>query len=332
MATYQSDILVVGAGIAGLMAARRLCTAGFQVAVVEKCSGAGGRLSTVPLGSGLADSGAQFFTVRTLEFRREVDSWLAEGLVYEWSRGWSDGSLLVSPDDGFPRYAAKGGFSALAGRLAKQLDIHCSTRLSSISYVNGEWRALTEFGDTWRSRAVIMTPPVTQSLRLLEDGEVYLPENERVTLRSIRYAPCLCGLFLIDGRSRLPRPGALQRPGEAISWVGDNDAKGISPGARVLTVHASPVASDERWASDDAAVLRWMYGEIAPWIDTGTGLIASRLERWQYAVPVDIYPDRCFPSAHKGLLVFAGDAFDGPRVEGAALSGWAAAEAVIARL
>ncbi|RIK16302.1 MAG: hypothetical protein DCC51_13750 [Anaerolineae bacterium] len=277
MATYQSDILVVGAGIAGLMAARRLCAAGFQVAVVEKCSGAGGRLSTVPLGSGLADSGAQFFTVRTLEFRREVDSWLAEGLVYEWSRGW-------------------------------------------------------EFGDTWRSRAVIMTPPVTQSLRLLEDGEVYLPENERVTLRSIRYAPCLCGLFLIDGRSRLPRPGALQRPGEAISWVGDNDAKGISPGARVLTVHASPVASDERWASDDAAVLRWMYGEIAPWIDTGTGLIASRLERWQYAVPVDIYPDRCFPSAHKGLLVFAGDAFDGPRVEGAALSGWAAAEAVIARL
>lgn len=332
MTVHQSDVLVVGAGIAGLTAARRLDAAGYQVAVVEKRPKAGGRMSTVHLGPGLADSGAQFFTVRTLGFRREVDSWLAGGLVYEWSRGWSDGSLLVSPDDGFPRYAAKGGFSALAVQLATGLPIHYSTRLTSLSFAGAEWRALDDTGDEWRCQAVIMTPPVPQSLKLLEQEDVQLPESEKLTLRSIRYAPCLCGLFLIDGRSRLPDPGALQRPGEAISWVSDNERKGISPGTRILTVHANPAASEARWESGDAAVLCRMYEEIAPWLDAGTALLDSRLERWQHAVPIDIYPDRCFVSAHEGGLIFAGDAFDGPRVEGAVLSGWAAAETVISRL
>ncbi|MEY3368848.1 MAG: hypothetical protein RI973_2003, partial [Bacteroidota bacterium] len=37
------DVLIIGAGIAGLSAARRLHTAGWQVAVFDKGRGPGGR-------------------------------------------------------------------------------------------------------------------------------------------------------------------------------------------------------------------------------------------------------------------------------------------------
>lgn len=326
------DVLVIGAGIAGLMAARRLTLAGLHVMVVEKNVTAGGRLSTVRLDPGLADSGAQFFTVRTREFQQEVDNWLEAELVYEWSRGWSDGSLLTTPVDGYSRYAARGGFSSLAFELAQEVDVQYSTRLVSLSRVDKWWQVRAVSGAEWHCRAAILTSPVPQSLELLENGRIRLPDSDLLALQSIQYAPCLSGLFRVEGQVNLPRRGALQRPGEAISWIADNQQKGISPDARVLTVHANRQASEWHWSLSDASILSWMSGEIAPWLEAGTRISGLRLDRWRYAVPIEVYPARCFVADIDGLLVFAGDAFDGPRLEGAVLSGWAAAEVTIHRI
>ena len=51
-----------------------------------------------------------------------------------------------------------------------------------------------------------------------------------------------------------------------------------------------------------------------------------------YAQPIDCYPERFLHTAVDGLpIVFAGDAFKHARVEGAALSGLAAAESLLAK-
>ncbi|WP_043495192.1 FAD-dependent oxidoreductase, partial [Streptomyces viridosporus] len=44
--TYQADVVVVGAGVAGLSAARRLTSAGVTTMVLEAAPEVGGRMTT----------------------------------------------------------------------------------------------------------------------------------------------------------------------------------------------------------------------------------------------------------------------------------------------
>ena len=138
-----TDVLVVGAGLAGLMAARSLKEQGKRVLLLDKGRSVGGRMATQRIGDGAADQGAQFFTVREPEFGMLVTRWLAEGSVFEWSRGWSDGSLAITRD-GHPRYAARDGMSALAKQLAQGLDVRVNVKLMSVKAVDGGWQVEDE--------------------------------------------------------------------------------------------------------------------------------------------------------------------------------------------
>ena len=57
-------------------------------------------------------------------------------------------------------------------------------------------------------------------------------------------------------------------------------------------------------------------------------IVTSQLKRWRFATPRRIWPDAHWSPDDVAGLAVAGDAFAGPRVEGAALSGLSAAEAI----
>lgn len=139
MTARKVDIAIVGAGLAGLMAGRRLMESGLSVAIFESAPVVGGRIMTHSVGQGRVDSGAQFFTVREPEFAAIVYQWLQDGVVFEWTRGWSGGSLGGPIVDGYPRYAAHNGFTALAEYLAKGLPIYRSCPIESLSVQDEQW-------------------------------------------------------------------------------------------------------------------------------------------------------------------------------------------------
>ena len=83
----NADILIVGAGMAGLLAATDLQASGFNPLVVDKGRGVGGRLASRRIGSATFDHGAQFITARTPRFAGLLTEWKELGFVTEWYRG-----------------------------------------------------------------------------------------------------------------------------------------------------------------------------------------------------------------------------------------------------
>ena len=73
-----------------------------------------------------------------------------------------------------------------------------------------------------------------------------------------------------------------------------------------------------------------MLAVAAPWL--GSVPVQTQLHRWRYSLPLRVHPERCMVVREPAPLVFAGDAFSGLRVEGAALSGMAAGAALLEML
>lgn len=323
---HQTDVLIIGAGIAGLMAASQLVARGLTVTLLDKGRGVGGRMATRRIGPGRADHGAQFFTARHPSFVQRVDRWHSQDLVFPWSTGWSDGSLGQSPPDGHPRFAVHGGMTNLPKQVMVELkeqggSLFTDTRVTALSVAGDGWHVSTERGEIWTSRAVVMTAPVPQGLALLDAGETRLTIDQRDALEHVRYAPCLCALIWVDGDVNLPSPGALQRPLHNIAWIADNQRKGISSEAAILTLHGEPSWSAANFTASDDGLQAYFRAELQPWLRATAHIHEVQLVRWRYALPVQLLPERFLRAEGVPPLYFGGDAFGAPRVEGAAISG-----------
>jgi hypothetical protein len=323
-----ADILIIGAGLSGLVAANTLQNKGFTVTVLEKEPLPGGQMATARIGDGLADYGAQFFTCRTKIFQQQVDLWLESGLVYVWSDEWSDGSIKRTTANGQPRYAVNGGMIQLMKQLTDKLDdVRAGITVRAVQWQDDNWLVIDKSNRVFSSRMLILTPPVPQSLALVKD--VPLNEVDRSELDRIYYSPCLCGLFTIEGESQLPPSGAVQNFDRDVYWIADNQIKGISPEERVITVHVNKRYSEQHFNDSEGEILAFLRAELQPYLKSDAIIKRQELKKWRYSTPMTTYPLDILKAT--GIpLIFAGAAFGGRgRIEGAYLSGLAAGRATI---
>ena len=307
-------VVVVGAGIAGLMAAQSLSNNGHDVVVVDKGRSPGGRLATRRIDDATLDHGAQFFTVRDSVFKSHVEKWIESGVVTEWCRGFNS---TAQNNDGFPRYRGVRGMTDIAKYLAQGLDVRCNTLAFSIARgATSKWQVNIDDGSALNADAIIVTCPLPQTYALLVTADIELPES---MLRT-EYDRTICLLAVLDTPSVVTKPGGLQNPDETFSFIADNAIKDISS-ATALTLHANPQFSLEHWDTSTDDVQRDLLERAKPWIGDAT-VITSQIKKWRFATPLTIWPERYWANE---MIVLAGDAFGGPKIEGAALSGLSAA-------
>lgn len=329
-----ASCIVIGAGIAGLLAARWLQGRGISVVVVDKGRQVGGRLATRRIDEGVFDHGAQFFTARDAEFAGLVNEWVDAGVVQEWCRGFvtAEGQRR---EDGHPRYRGAAGMTALAKHLAHGLDVRLNRRAAQVSAQQHGWEVRTDNGEAVAADALILTPPVPQSLVLLLNSSAasaitsdLLPPEMRIKLEAIAYEPCIAVMALLEGRSGILVPGGVQLENtEPIYWLADNELKGISPHRpAAVTIHATPQFSRAHMEMGDDEVARLLIESAADWLQSPVRSV--QVKRWRYSKPMHTHDQRCLYVSTPLPLAFAGDAFGGPRVEGAALSGLAAAKRI----
>ena len=318
MESFES--IVIGAGISGLLCAQGLNDSGVKNVVLEKSAEVGGRMATIAFAGGRADHGAQLFTSRDLRFQMIVDEWLGERVCKRWYV--SEGSELGA--QGYVRYCGRNGMTDAPKWIAQNLDVRLNTNVEKTVYSeqDGKWTIWVDGEAKFCCESLFLTAPLPRSLDLLEAGDSPIEISIHEELRGVRYQRGITVIAQMDGPAGVSEHGGLRVNKNPITWISDNQTKGISPEMPLVTIHATPAFAEEHWNSDNDERVPLMLKAAQPHLKSK--VIDWQCHQWNYSFPVNPWHDICLLDQDRNLFL-AGDAFGGPRVEGAALSGLMAA-------
>ncbi|MEM6908337.1 MAG: FAD-dependent oxidoreductase [Pseudomonadota bacterium] len=310
-----SDIAIIGAGMAGLSCATRLGEAGRDVQLFDKGRGAGGRMASrrVELGREEVtfDHGAQYFTVRDVEFRAEVIQWQALGAIAPWPAAGEDAFI---------------GFPAMNSPLKEMTvlqEIAWSTRIDSLERDGREW-VLRAAEREHRAAKVAVAIPAEQAQQLLAKPAPQLAE----IAAGATSQPCWSVMVAFAAPLDLAED-TLRASNAAIAWAARNPAKPGRGEAEAWVLHASPQRSRELLDLSPEEAGKILLADF--FAQAGLAPVEPvhlAAHRWLYAMadPVAGEHARYDPDLQLGI---AGDYLHSPRVEGAWISGRALAEALL---
>ncbi|MFC0336675.1 hypothetical protein SAMN05421848_0736 [Kushneria avicenniae] len=284
---FLHNIAVIGAGMAGLTAARALQQAGKSVQVFDKGRRPGGRMSTRANAYGLFDLGAQYFSVRDSEFARFIETFEQRGVVTRWPGVMAhiDSGRWQTRQPEHPRYSGTPSMVTLTEAMAAPLEVHSQVRITSLSHESSQWVLRDQEERVWPGfDHVIVAIPAPQARELLGSETALrwaLPEMSSCWSTWVRFNTPLsmpAGVDTWDGVSFDDSP--------VLRWAARNQTRpGRSEGER-LTLLARDDWSDRylerdpvEIADDMVSAFRACYPEALPAVE------AQGAHRWRYAQP-----------------------------------------------
>lgn len=175
-------VAVIGAGMAGLSAARVLSEAGAEVTVFDKSRGTGGRLASRSFEQGWIDLGAPYLSMDGSDLASFITERTSPDIIQEWN---PDTDGVFSPDErishvGVPRN------SAVTRSLLADLNFQASTRITRMEPSSAGWALFGEDSSLlglWNQ--VVLAVPVPQARDLLAGHPKF-----HKSLRAVSMEPC----------------------------------------------------------------------------------------------------------------------------------------------
>ena len=328
----EFDVIVIGAGIAGLSAAHCLQTAGKLVCVLDKSRDVGGRMATRRTSELQCDHGAQYFTAQSPAFRAQVAAWLKAKTVARWKApiaAWNGYELCSSKPNA--RYVGTPFMKSPLQLMAKNLTVKLGTQVTSVAQTEFGWRVNSDLQSRAAKQLVIALPAA--------QAQAIIPKEQLANnvAANALMEPCWALLLTTEVHLPLPYAGVFVNEG-AFSWVAQDNTKPQrnlhQPSVQTWVMHATPAWSTAHLecsaqeveillvAEFNRLLTRWL--PAAP-IPTWKYIAAHR---WRYARGTST----AVPPTHawqENGLALAGDWLAGGRVEGAYLSGLTAAQLLI---
>jgi renalase len=338
--SFQSrvDVIVVGAGLAGLAAARDLQNAGFKVLVLEKSRGVGGRCSTKRLDvngvTARVDHGAQFFTARSERLQKLVIKLEHSGVVQLWTRGFPKLTArgLEARAAGHGRYVCKDGMNALAKAFVEDaegslLEVVPNALVSAVFPSNLGWSAVLESGEIYQARSLIVNAPAPQALALTRSS---LEPQTLQALENVQFNPCWALMIALEATPNIDWAG-LEIEYEMLEWAALDSSKREVGNPPTLVLHANSVWSQAHLEQSPETVAALMLEAAQKLLGDWVKPVTMLAHRWRYAKPSITHPESFLAQDN---LVFCGDwcTANHSRIEAALESGWATAQHVLEKL
>lgn len=300
------DVVVIGAGMAGLTCARRLHDSGLRTVVLDKGRGIGGRMATrrITLNEGEAcfDHGAQYFTARDTGFLNLLAS--VQGATATW-QDRSDHPHLV----GMP------GMSALPLALAEGLDVRQEVEVTGLQPAPQGWTVVADDARI-EARQVVLTVPAPQVAPLLGRDHALSDQVAQAVM-----APCLTLMASFPIGAPVPFT-SRQSDHDSLAWIACDNSKPGRPAATVNWVaQASPAWSARHLEADKENIAELMLPLLCNAIGARPeDALYAAAHRWRYARVTEPLGQPFLRSAC-GKLYLGGDWCLGPRIEAAWQSG-----------
>ena len=312
----QQDIIIVGAGMAGLACARRLARAGHTPLVLDKGRGIGGRMATRRATSAEGevsfDHGAQYLTARDPGFAADLHNL---------------GAACVRWDDGAdsPRLVGVPGMSGLPRAMAAGLNVRLGAQITAVRAKLDGWQLDIDAARI-ETRHLVMTVPAPQAAALLGDSH---PLHDRIA--GVAMAPCLTLMAAFPADA--PRPFRSRAADDhPLAWIAQDSSKPGRASTLTTWVAQASVEWSERHLEDTSEIIAGrMLQMLAEVIGVAPkSALYAAAHRWRYARTVAPLGEP-FLCNDDGTLHIGGDWCVGARVEAAWASGTAIANAIIAK-
>ncbi|WP_102108507.1 NAD(P)/FAD-dependent oxidoreductase [Oceaniglobus roseus] len=299
------EIAVIGAGLAGLVAARRLADAGQEVTVFDKSRGLGGRLASRRREGWAFDHGAPGVDPAG----SGLSAWLAE----------AEAAGAADPTGSAPNtHRGLPGMSGLVKPLAEGLEIRREVTVEQVLTQGAGFRLVAAHGqELGRFDRVISAIPVVQARRVLSG---VLGGNGVGALESVVMDPCWT---LMAGWTVDPKPNA-PATAEPFAAILRQDR-----GRPVWVAHASPGWSRAHLEQEAERIRPVLLNALMAQLGTTTLPAIAMAHRWRFARTARPL-GRPFLSEAGGRVLAGGDWALGPRAGHAWASGAAMAEALLA--
>ncbi len=286
----SADVLVVGAGLAGLSCARALAAQGVAVRVLEKSRGVGGRCATRRVEGQPVDHGLVFYHGDDSEFLSALRAVESEAPL-AWPQRVVGRGAPCQPrafHESEQRLAYAGGVSVFPKDLAKGIPLDLETQVSRIDLDGDALVLSTESEVRHRARCVVLALPAPLALSLLRTIEPAASKDLGPVAELLSGVSMVRCLTLIAGYpTGTPVPEwdvCYPEESDAVQLVSHESTKRPASAQPVLVLQSRPRWSAGHWNDEPAdwtgALLAAAQPVCGGWVTRPTW---TSVKRWRYA-------------------------------------------------
>lgn len=318
------DIAVIGAGMAGLTAAKKLSDQGKRVIVFEKSRGTGGRLASKRIILDTSESlsfdlGCPELTFETRAFKQQLDQWLNKQVITH-SRTHAN------------HFVGQNRNSSITRHLSQSLEMLFSTRITHIEHHQGAWHIYDESNRQstapWAADNVIIATPPQQAIDLL-------PEQHALQspLAKFNMIPQWVLVLAVKSQSELTLDNTFNHDIKSISNECIKRGEADPSDIKLYQVQAKLNWSQSavNWGKED--VSRHLISQLKEMTNDQFEVVSQHSHRWLYSMasPTNPSVQNAFLESGDGLYLcgdYLGKVHSHYGAEAAFLSGQLLANAI----